>query len=78
MRQSEAFTPPKPWTPDRFRSVITSLADHTIIDQEAIPWCTNHDNPSTDTECWWGGVGQKVCIISTGGPAHKWWRDGPA
>ncbi len=25
------FTPPKPWVSTRFRSVLTSLADHTIM-----------------------------------------------
>ena len=91
MKQSEAFTPPKPWNPDRFRSVITSLEDHTIIDQEAIPWCTTHDMNVTighkyRTWIWDGCIAAVTewrddtdsCVISTGGPDHKWWFDGSA
>ncbi len=70
------FTPPKPWAPDRFRSVITSLEDQTIIDMEAIPWCTTHDStmipdePGCDLR-----YDAKPCALSRGGPDHKWWRD---
>ena len=66
------FTPPKPWTPDAFRSVVTSLEDHTIVDQVAIPWCTTHDRPDELDE--YGDDGG-LCEVSTGGPDHKWWRD---
>ena len=82
MDQHEAFPPPKPWNPDRFRSVITSVTDHTIIDQEAIPWCTKHDHMAERTrdgnwlnEC---AFDPEFCMISTGGPDHKWWCDGSA
>ena len=71
------FTPPKTWAPDRFRSVVTSLEDHTIIGQEAIPWCTTHsDVASLDAEkCWAYVVEPGACVISSGGPDHKWWKD---
>ena len=70
------FTPPKPWNPDRFRSVITSLEDQTIIEQTAIPWCTEHDvtmipdEPSCDAR-----YNENPCVLSVGGPDHRWWQD---
>ncbi len=71
------FTPPKPWAPDRFRSVVTSLEDKTIIDPEAIPWCTTHDHQSNESlhACLAGIIKEGACHISTGGPDHKWWKD---
>ncbi len=76
------FTPPKPWAPDRFRSVVTSLEDHTIIGQEAIAWCITHDSPSGNMEgvpmCGIGYLANTEagrCVISNGGPDHKWWKD---
>ena len=70
------FTPPKPFYPDSFRSVITSLEHKTIVDQKAIPWCTTHDGtmipdePSCDVR-----FDEKPCVLSTGGSDHKWWVD---
>ena len=74
------FKPPKPWNPDSFRVVCTSLADHTLVDQRAIPWCTTHDAEQADYDdiCWkgvWRPNAGGVCVISTGGPDHKWWKD---
>ncbi len=59
------------------RRVHTGLGDDRI-DQTAIPWCTVHD--ASKIEADWrpatcgAGDGQ-ACLISTGGPDHKWWRD---
>ncbi len=53
--------------------------------REAIPWCTTHDFG----ECHCGHVEVchcqshdavsagpiNTCVISTGGPDHKWWKD---
>ena len=74
------FTPPKPWTPDRIRAVITSLEDKTIIDQEAIPWCTTHNAKGIrpDLVCDLAQFAEfpvTDCNISMGGPDHKWWKD---
>ncbi len=51
--------------------------------QTAIPWCTRHDSKAYVREddlassCQqadgYGWIDQ--CVISTGGPDHKWWRD---
>ena len=78
------FSPPKPWNPERFRSVITSLEDKTLVDQTAIPWCTTHDHHVDTT----GLIGCDYlttidqcepitdrCVVSTGPPDHKWWKD---
>lgn len=46
--------------------------------QEAIPWCTTHD-ASVGAEspvCDYGDLsGHGNCVILTGGPDHKWWKD---
>ena len=73
------FTPPKPWAPDRFRSVVTSLEDKTIINLEAISWCTTHDNEAVHeqgTGCYQAiAIGNwSDSVISSGGPDHKWWK----
>ena len=53
-----------------------------VRDQEAIPWCTTHDNIECDgaeyPTCWariHGETEGDVCVISHGGPDHKWWKD---
>ncbi len=57
--------------------------------QTAIPWCTTHDSKQASTpdrrenlvcEQWWIMAGRSdamwgTCVISTGGPDHKWWED---
>ena len=54
--------------------------------QEAIPWCTFHDSPEKGGGfCWHNHdvlLNPKVplvrlddCVVSTGGPDHKWWVD---
>ena len=53
-----------------------------VYNQEAIPWCTTHDNIECDgaeyPTCWariHGETEGDVCVISHGGPDHKWWKD---
>ncbi len=72
-----AFSPPKSWNPNRFRSVVTSLGDQTIVDQTGIPWCTAHKTslPDADDWCWKMGSDKADCVISRGGLDHKWWVD---
>ena len=47
----------------------------------AIPWCTIHDNIAGTTEngckgfTKWDVKSGYDCMISTGGPDHKWWKD---
>ena len=50
--------------------------------QEAIPWCTTHDDFAHDTTCSAFIVAVEhdsdvpaACVISMGGPDHKWWVD---
>ena len=62
------------------RGVITSF-DKPICNQEAIPWCTTHDNIAGTTEkgckgfTRWNATSGYDCVISTGGSDHKWWVD---
>ncbi len=58
-------------------------------DQVAIPWCTTHDNGACyyngavyETGCWThdnissrSTANWPDCVISQGGPDHKWWKD---
>lgn len=53
------------------------------ITQTPIPWCTTHDSygyvrpkglpdACQQAEAYgWEGL----CVISTGGPDHRWWQD---
>jgi hypothetical protein len=46
----------------------------------AIPWCTTHNAQGTPLQsCWVGNTpytdAHKDCVISTGGPDHRWWVD---
>ena len=47
--------------------------------QVAIPWCTTHNQCTyvylvRDGEhC--GGFDGNSCVVSSGGPDHKWWKD---
>lgn len=43
--------------------------------QTAIPWCTTHDREAKFDKGKLVGQGEKVCVISNGGPDHKWWID---
>ena len=43
-------------------------------EQTPIPWCTTHDTKGDNTHLMFRR-GQKICVISTGGPDHKWWKD---
>ena len=53
------------------------------ITQQAILWCTTHDSKliargdMCQDKSWstLAGLDSGVCVISTGGPEHKWWRD---
>ena len=60
------------------RGVIWSF-DEPIHYLTAIPWCTTHDRmmDSEDPEryCFEAGSVDDPCVISTGGPDHKWWKD---
>ena len=40
----------------------------------AIPWCTTHDTKG-DNDHLMFHRGRKICVISTGGPDHWWWKD---
>lgn len=57
---------------------LFSTAGFQEIKREPIPWCTTH-NTSVGAEssvCDYGDLsGHGGCVISTGGPDHKWWRD---
>ena len=56
------------------------------VTREAIPWCTTHDskrlghNPELcEFAAWYSNqdkhqIGGQNCVISTGGPDHKWWK----
>ena len=47
----------------------------------AIPWCTTHNERFSHTnsdECavgYWNSDVNSSCVISSGGPDHKWWMD---
>ena len=50
--------------------------------QEAIPWCVKHDSMAEDNYMCDVEVGSPTdknvkpdCVVSTGGPDHKWWKD---
>ena len=55
------------------------------VGQQAIPWCTTHDiskdipnpNPAADRpeDCLLAEYREGECVISRGGPKHKWWVD---
>ncbi len=60
------------------------IAIHKPVEQTAIPWCTTHDRSMTDefVECDWsalqveaGRFGGAGCVVSSGGPDHRWWQD---
>ena len=56
------------------------IAEIAVVkDQTAIPWCTTHDQKADDVVCVIGsgdcGYVRLPCVISTGGPDHKWWKD---
>ena len=47
------------------------------INREAIPWCTLHDRMiflKRPLDCG-APLDDEECVISTGGPDHKWWKD---
>ena len=53
-----------------------------VYNQTAIPWCTTHDEGAVAdgfivcrVGVVLGELAQTNCLISTGGPNHKWWRD---
>ncbi len=52
-----------------------------VYKQTAIPWCTTHDDIASwdalNERCWAYGrtTTEGACVISTGGPDHKWWMD---
>lgn len=62
--------------------------DAEKVTQEAIPWCTTHDMKVTIghkyREWIWDGCivavnewrdNTDTCVVSEGGPDHKWWQD---
>ena len=51
-----------------------SSAIQLRVTQEPIPWCTTHDTKG-DNDHLMFHRGTKICLISTDGPDHKWWRD---
>ena len=75
-------------TPELMKAVAPKLyVSSTRHEQTAMVWCLQHDKGpllSDDTVC---GVHELVrigvhtlekvgsCIVSTGGPDHKWWKD---
>ena len=56
-----------------------STAGFQEIRREPIPWCTTHSSPvlhfDFNEKCWAYVVEPGACLISTGGPDHKWWKD---
>ncbi len=62
--------------------MVTVDGDMVPVEQHAIPWCTFHHRPlGTDFKTC-AHPPEKVpmpeiydCVISTGGPEHKWWVD---
>ena len=49
---------------------------YTTVDQKVISWCTTHDKSSTyGKSCAVATDDGPVCVISSGGPDHKWWQD---
>ena len=77
----------EPWT----EGTVTVDGDMMPVEQQAIPWCTFHDRPlgtgagggdfnPLDEACavpptTKDTLGLYDCVISTGGPSHKWWVD---
>ena len=55
------------------RTVV--IATYLLRLQEAIPWCTFHKRSVVFPESGLCADGPVGCMISTGGPDHKWWRD---
>jgi len=63
--------------------VMVPIPHELIIDdyltQTAIPWCTTHDSSMTTDgqRCLVQTIFDYAegCVISTGGPDHKWWKD---
>ncbi len=62
--------------------VFVSGVDTDFSEQVAIPWCTAHNDMASwdalDEQCWarsHQGPGEGECVISMGGPDHKWWKD---
>ncbi len=76
-----------PW-PER---TVTIHGDMLPVEQQAIPWCTFHRRPlgtgagggdfnPMDETCAHPPENVPMpeiydCVISTGGPEHKWWVD---
>ncbi len=66
---------------------LFSTAGFQEIRREPIPWCTTHNNQlhgklgEDAIEGLWQiwclfNDSDMPCVVSTGGPDHKWWRDG--
>ena len=59
---------------------VSSHRGKAVLKQQAIPWCTAHgskgtkDGPDCDLKLFAEDFGIP-CVISTGGPDHKWWVD---
>ena len=47
----------------------------TEVTQQPIPWCTTHNKQAKFDEGDLIGQGAKICVVSTGGLDHKWWKD---
>ena len=59
---------------------VVGLAPIRIHRQEPIPWCTTHDRMMDDELarqrwCYEAGSDEQPCVVSMGGPDHKWWKD---
>ncbi len=85
------IAPPEIRTRLEYQGFSDGVYQFPSLKIEAIPWCTFHDRPlgtgagggdfnPLDEACFVPPTAKDIlglydCVISTGGPDHKWWVD---
>ena len=60
-----------------YQGITDGVYQFPSLSVKAIPWCTTHDSRVEDDYCHHADRSHNIgdCIVSTGGPEHKWWMD---